>query len=148
MHGRHCTHVRSLPVSTIEVNFCAGVPMEMSTRYSPLPADTGLWNAAAPTLANTCFARDSCRAWPLFTASMKISPVVFAVADLSGEEGCSLWINSVIKPCQGDNCHVKRSFFPSAQHLNLRTSKQTNEVERSICYLRRQIKMMTLSATC
>lgn len=38
--GAHWTQQRSLPVSTMAENCCGGVPREICSTYSPLPADT------------------------------------------------------------------------------------------------------------
>lgn len=45
--GEHCTHVRSLPVSTMTENTRSGVPNLTVAKYSPLAAATGAVNPPA-----------------------------------------------------------------------------------------------------
>lgn len=44
MHGRHCVHVMSLPVSAMATMVVGGVPIEMFMRYSPGVDVNGAWN--------------------------------------------------------------------------------------------------------
>jgi hypothetical protein len=83
VQGEHWTQQRSLPVSAIVVNFCAGVPRENCIRYSPLPADTGLCRFVASVstpVTLRLFCSSLTRLWLRFTASRNLSLGDFVVA--------------------------------------------------------------------
>lgn len=87
----HCTHTKSLPVSTTEVKVCAGVPKLSVIRYSPLVEDDtiGLSNSELDASVPQSFRSiASLRSFDRFTAAANRSRRdAVAFAGLSGDSG-------------------------------------------------------------